>query len=79
MPAATTRPSNSYRPGGPSIRPYAYGNHRVSCRYCILGSLNDLQVAARHDTDGLLEKLIRMEDHSGFTFKQGFSLKALKV
>lgn len=56
---------------------YTYGNDRVSCRYCIMGSLNDLKTAAKHDNDGLLEDLIKMEEYSGFTFKNDFSLKRL--
>lgn len=56
---------------------YAYGNDRVSCRYCIMGSLNDLKTAAKHNDDGLLEEMIQMEEYSGFTFKNDFSLKQL--
>jgi 3'-phosphoadenosine 5'-phosphosulfate sulfotransferase (PAPS reductase)/FAD synthetase len=55
---------------------YAMGNDRVSCMFCVLGSLNDLQNAARHNPK-LLNEMIDMEDQSGFTFKNKWSLKNL--
>lgn len=56
---------------------YVYGNERLSCMFCVLGSKNDLQNAANHNP-ALLDELISMEDESGFTFKNKFSLKSLK-
>lgn len=55
---------------------YAYGNDRVSCAFCIMGSLNDLQNGAKHHPE-LLGTLISMEDESGATFKNKWSLKQL--
>jgi len=56
---------------------YVYGNERVSCMFCVLGSLNDLKNGAKHNPE-LLDELIEMERQSGFTFKQNFSLQSLK-
>jgi len=55
---------------------YVYGNDRVSCMFCIMGSLNDLAVAAEHNP-GLLKEMIAMEDKGGATFKNDWSLKKL--
>lgn len=55
---------------------YVYGNERVSCMLCILGSKNDLKNGAVHNPD-LLNKLIEMEDKSGFTFRHNMSLRDL--
>jgi 3'-phosphoadenosine 5'-phosphosulfate sulfotransferase (PAPS reductase)/FAD synthetase len=56
---------------------YAYGNDRVSCKFCVLGSLNDLQNGADNDPE-LLDILIDMEIESDATFKDGWSLTELK-
>lgn len=56
---------------------YVKGNERVSCKICILGSLNDMQNGADSDPE-LLNEMIEMEEYSGFTFKQNWSLKNLK-
>lgn len=56
---------------------YAYGNNRVSCRFCILGDLNDLRVAKQESKDDLLDILIGMEEQGNCTFKNKFSLKEL--
>ncbi len=56
---------------------YAMGNDRVSCMFCILGSTNDLEVAAKQAPE-LLEAYIAIEEESGFTFKNNFSLKSLQ-
>ena len=56
---------------------YVKGNERVSCKICILGSLNDMQNGADSDPE-LLDEMIEMEEYSGFTFKQNWSLKNLK-
>lgn len=55
---------------------YVFGNDRVNCMFCVLGSPNDLQVAADHNPE-LLDELIEMQEESGFTFKNKFSLTAL--
>ena len=62
--------------GCPVAEAYVLGNDRFSCQLCILASLNDLRVGRRHNP-ALWETLCRMEDESGFTFKHGWSLKAL--
>lgn len=55
---------------------YAYGNDRVSCMFCVLGSKNDLGTAAHHNPS-LLNELIGMEDEGKATFKNNWSLKEL--
>jgi 3'-phosphoadenosine 5'-phosphosulfate sulfotransferase (PAPS reductase)/FAD synthetase len=55
---------------------YAFGNDRVSCMFCILGSLNDLKNAAKHHPE-LLKELIAMEQEGGATFKYNWSLQSL--
>ena len=53
---------------------YVYGNDRVSCIFCIMGSKNDLSVGKEHHPE-LLDKMIAMEEEGNATFKMGFSLK----
>lgn len=55
---------------------YVYGNERVSCKLCVLASLNDLKNGVKHGRE-LAEEYAAMEDESGYTFKNGFSIKAL--
>ncbi len=55
---------------------YAMGNDRVSCMFCVLGSMNDLQNAAKHNP-GLLSTMIKMEERGNATFKNNWSLKNL--
>ena len=55
---------------------YVYGNERVSCSICILGSLNDIKNGARHNPKALA-RLRAIEQRSGFTFRQGLSLTDL--
>lgn len=55
---------------------YVYGNDRVSCVFCVLGSTNDLKVGAKHRPD-LLQTLIAMEIEGDATFKNGWSLTNL--
>ena len=57
----------------PAHPAYMFGNDRLSCALCILGSKNDLQVGARHNPD-LWQTYRDMEEEGGFTFKHGFSL-----
>lgn len=57
---------------------YAMGNDRLSCMFCIMGSVNDLTNAAQQNPALLLE-LIEMEKESGFTFKNNWSLTALQT
>lgn len=56
---------------------YAFGNERVSCMFCILGSINDLRVGSKHNPE-LLNTMIGMEEYSDATFKNNWSLKTLK-
>lgn len=53
---------------------YVFGNERVSCALCVLATLNDLRIGAQHNP-ALLAELIEMEDLSGFTFRNNFSLR----
>lgn len=53
---------------------YVFGNERLSCQFCVLGSVNDLQNGARHNPE-LLGKLIELEDRYGATFQHGRSLR----
>jgi hypothetical protein len=63
---------------GWSLHPaYVYGNERLSCQFCVLGSLNDLRNGARHNPE-LLEELITIEDRFGFTFQGDRSLKTFR-
>jgi len=57
---------------------YVLGNDRVSCKFCVLGSNNDLAVGAANDENNVLDELIEMEEFSGYTFKNGWSLRNLK-
>lgn len=55
---------------------YVFGNERVSCVFCVLGSMNDLKVGSCHAPE-LLNTLVKMEEESGATFKNKWSLKNL--
>lgn len=55
---------------------YVYGNERVSCVFCVLGSRNDLAIGAQHRPE-LLNELIAMEEEGGATFVNKWSLKNL--
>lgn len=54
--------------GWPMHPAYVYGNERVSCSLCILGSKNDLRVGAIHNPE-LYRTYVQMERESGFTFQ----------
>lgn len=56
---------------------YVFGNDRLSCALCILGSINDLCVGGQHNP-WLLNHYIRLEEIGGSTFKNGMSLKEIK-
>lgn len=55
---------------------YVYGNDRVSCMLCILGSTNDLKIGAAHNPE-LLQQMIELENKGNATFKNNWSLKEL--
>jgi len=57
---------------------YVFGNNRVSCVLCVLGSINDLSVGAAHHPN-LLADYITLEDEGDATFKNGWSLTQLTV
>ncbi len=57
---------------------YALGNHRISCALCMMADRNDLQNGATA-LPGLPKTLIAMEQWSGFTMKNGFSLAELEA
>ncbi len=56
-------------PGWPFHPAYVYGNDRVSCMMCIMGSKRDLLNGIRHNPE-LAFEIAKMELDSGFTFKQ---------
>jgi 3'-phosphoadenosine 5'-phosphosulfate sulfotransferase (PAPS reductase)/FAD synthetase len=55
---------------------YVFGNERLSCVLCVMGSQNDLRVGGRHNP-GLLREYLEMEERSGCAFKKGCSLSSL--
>jgi hypothetical protein len=55
---------------------YVYGNDRVSCVFCILGSKNDLKNGAHHRPE-LLAHMIEMQRRGKATFKNNWSLEEL--
>lgn len=56
---------------------YVYGNERLSCALCVLGSKNDLINGARHNPE-TFELLHEMEVLSGCSFRHNFSLADVK-
>jgi 3'-phosphoadenosine 5'-phosphosulfate sulfotransferase (PAPS reductase)/FAD synthetase len=52
------------------------GNERLSCSFCVLGSLNDLTNAIPYNPE-TYQTLVDMERESGWTFQQGRSLESL--
>lgn len=57
---------------------YVFGNQRLSCAFCVLGSQNDLLNGAQHNPD-LYAHLIKLEIIGGATFKNKWSLTELPV
>lgn len=55
---------------------YVFGNERLSCALCILGSQNDLINGMQHNPD-LYQELVEMEKTSGWKFRQDLALSAL--
>lgn len=62
--------------GWPAHPAYVYGNERVSCAFCVLGSKNDLRVGAIHNPE-LYRTYVQMERESGFTFQHKKPLAAV--
>lgn len=62
--------------GWPCHIAYVLGNQRLSCVFCVLGSVNDLRNGARHNPE-LLKEYIQMEQDGRATFKHGWSLESL--
>ncbi len=60
----------------PAHPAYVFGNNRLSCVFCILGSLNDLRNGAKHNPE-LLREYVEMERVGQSTFKNGWSLASL--
>jgi hypothetical protein len=54
------------------------GNQRLSCAMCVLASRADIANGARHNPD-LLAELVRMEEESGFSFRQDLRLGQLDL
>ena len=59
--------------GWPAHPAYVMGNQRLSCALCVLASRADITNGARHNPE-LLAELVRMEDVSGFSFRQDLRL-----
>lgn len=57
----------------PAHPAYVYGNERLSCALCILGSKNDLRNGARHNP-ALYQQYVQMEQATGFSFRADFAL-----
>lgn len=55
---------------------YVMGNQRLSCAFCVLGSKNDLQNAAKHEPK-LYAELVGIERKYGFSFQANRSLESL--
>ncbi|WP_170934682.1 phosphoadenosine phosphosulfate reductase domain-containing protein [Hymenobacter gelipurpurascens] len=64
--------------GWPCHPAYVFGNERLSCAFCVLGSKNDLLNGAQHNPE-LYAHLIQLEIVGGATFKNGWSLTELPV
>ncbi len=56
---------------------YAYGNERLSCALCVLGSVNDLLNGIEHDHELFLD-YCQIEVDSGFSLRRNFWLGALR-
>ena len=56
---------------------YVFGNERLSCQFCVLGSVGDLANGARHNP-AMLEELIGIEQRFGFTFQGDRSLETFR-
>lgn len=57
---------------------YVWGNDRLSCAICILGSRGDLVNGARHRPE-TWRLMYEMEEESGWTFRQDVSLAEIGV
>ena len=55
---------------------YVFGNERLSCVICVLGSDNDICNGADHNPE-LARTMLEMEEESGATFKNKKSLKEI--
>jgi 3'-phosphoadenosine 5'-phosphosulfate sulfotransferase (PAPS reductase)/FAD synthetase len=55
---------------------YVVGNQRLSCAMCVLASRADITNGARHNPE-LYAELVRMEQESGFSFRQDLNLGSL--
>lgn len=64
--------------GWPAHPAYVFGNQRLSCAFCVLGSQNDLLNGAQHHPE-LYGHLLQLEIIGGATFKSGWSLAELPV
>lgn len=57
---------------------YDVGMKRLSCMFCIFSPLSALAIAGKHNPK-LLDEYIQVEEEIGHTFRQGFSIKEVKV
>ena len=56
---------------------YLFGNERLSCALCVMGSKNDLRNGAQHNPDHYRE-MVDLEIASGFSFQNGYWLADLR-
>lgn len=64
--------------GWPAHPAYVFGNKRLSCALCVLGSEGDLLNGANHNPD-LYLRYLELQDEGDATFKNGWSLLELPV
>jgi 3'-phosphoadenosine 5'-phosphosulfate sulfotransferase (PAPS reductase)/FAD synthetase len=62
--------------GLPPHPAYGFGNERVSCALCVLGSENDLRVGATHNPE-LAKQYLKMEEDMNHRFKSKKTLKTI--
>lgn len=64
--------------GGWTMHPaYVYGNERLSCAMCVIGSRSDILNGARHHPD-LLDEYVRQEQEGGYAFRQDLELAVIQ-
>jgi 3'-phosphoadenosine 5'-phosphosulfate sulfotransferase (PAPS reductase)/FAD synthetase len=63
--------------GSVDARGNAVPMQRMSCVFCIMGSLRDIGVASRIGPQSIAEEICKIEDETGFTFKKGISFPQL--
>jgi Phosphoadenosine phosphosulfate reductase family len=65
-------------PGTSLERRKAAGMPRLSCVYCVFAPQGSLVLAATFDESDLMDRYIHIEDYTGFTFRQGFTMTEIR-